>query len=134
MDEMFAVKCLEGESTQRVFECPFCGNKIGVADLLKPGTFNKRLTMGIDAEYVTEQGIPCEISPQQAHVNALHEAFCQVLFRVIDARHNAFKDRAPDNKAVAARSAFLFGKLLTQHLFPVLKLPDFLLSVLNLGL
>lgn len=26
MDEMFAVKCLEGESTQRVFECPFCGN------------------------------------------------------------------------------------------------------------
>ena len=24
-------------------------------------------------------------------------------------RHNAFKDRAPDNKAVAARSAFLFG-------------------------
>lgn len=39
MDEMFAIKCLEGESTQRVFECPFCGNKIGVADLLKPGTF-----------------------------------------------------------------------------------------------
>ena len=24
-------------------------------------------------------------------------------------RHNAFKDRAPDDKAVAARSAFLFG-------------------------
>lgn len=83
MDEMFAVKCLEGESTQRVFECPFCGNKIGVADLLKPGTFNKRLTMGIDAEYVTEQGIPCEISPQQAHVNALHEAFCQVLLELL---------------------------------------------------
>ena len=39
MDEMFAIKCLGGESTQRVFECPFCGNKIGVADLLKPGTF-----------------------------------------------------------------------------------------------
>lgn len=90
--------------------------------------------MGVGVEYVPEQGVSCEITPQQAHVNALHEAFCQVLFRVIDARHNAFKDRAPDNKAVAARSAFLFGKLLTQHLFPVLKLPDFLLSVLNLGL
>ena len=49
-------------------------------------------------------------------------------------RYNAFKERTPDDKAVAARSVFLFGQLLTQHLFPVLKLPDFLLSVLNLGL
>ena len=48
--------------------------------------------------------------------------------------HNTFKDCAPDDKAVAARSAFFFGQLLTQHLFPVLKLPDFLLPVLNLGL
>ena len=48
--------------------------------------------------------------------------------------HNTFKDCAPDDKAVAARSAFLFGQLLTQHLFAVLKLPYFLLSVLNLGL
>lgn len=71
MDEMFAIKCLEGESTQRVFECPSCGNKIGVADLLKPGTFSKRLTMGVGAEYVPEQGIPCEISPQQARANAM---------------------------------------------------------------
>ncbi|MFQ9230201.1 MAG: hypothetical protein ACLR3M_02350 [Collinsella sp.] len=59
----------EGESTQRVFERPSCGNKIGTADLLKPGTFSKRLTMGVGAEYVTEQGVPCEITPQQARVN-----------------------------------------------------------------
>ena len=49
-------------------------------------------------------------------------------------RHNALKDCAPDDKAVAARPAFLLGQLLPQHLFPVFKLPDFLLSVLNLGL
>ena len=54
-----------------MFECPSCGNKIGIADLLKPGTFSKRLTMGVGAEYVPEQGIPCEISPQQARANAL---------------------------------------------------------------
>ena len=67
----FCGASFEGESTQRVFECPSCGNKIGVADLLKPGTFSKRLTMGVGAEYVPEQGIPCEISPQQARANAL---------------------------------------------------------------
>ena len=67
----FCGASFEGESTQRVFECPSCGNKIGVADLLKPGTFSKRLTMGVGAEYVPEQGVPCEISPQQARANAL---------------------------------------------------------------
>lgn len=67
----FCGASFEGESTQRVFECPSCGNKIGIADLLKPGTFSKRLTMGVGAEYVPEQGIPCEISPQQARANAL---------------------------------------------------------------
>ncbi len=48
-------------------------------------------------------------------------------------RHNALKDRAPDDQPVAARPAFLLGQLLPQHLFPVFKLPDFLLPVLNLG-
>lgn len=67
----FCGASFEGESTQRVFECPSCGNKIGIADLLKPGTFSKRLTMGVGAEYVPDQGIPCEISPQQARANAL---------------------------------------------------------------
>lgn len=67
----FCGASFEGESTQRVFECPSCGNKIGMADLLKPGTFSKRLTMGVGAEYVPEQGVPCEISPQQARANAL---------------------------------------------------------------
>ena len=38
------------------------------------------------------------------------------------------KTAPPDDKAVAARSAFLFEYLLTQHLFPIFKLPDFLLS------
>ena len=67
----FCGASFEGSSTQRVFECPSCGNKIGVADLLKPGTFSKRLTLGVGAEHVPEQGIPCEISPQQARANAL---------------------------------------------------------------
>ena len=67
----FCGASFEGSSTQRVFECPSCGNKIGVADLLKPGTFSKCLTMGVGAEYVPEQGIPCEITPQQARANAL---------------------------------------------------------------
>ena len=48
-------------------------------------------------------------------------------------RHNAFKYRAPDDKAVAARPAFLLRQLLPQHLFPVFVLPDFLLAFLNLG-
>ena len=68
----FCGAAFEGSSTQRVFECPSCGNKIGVADLLKPGTFSKRLTMGVGAEYVPEQGIPCTITEQQARANALH--------------------------------------------------------------
>lgn len=42
----FCGAAFEGKSTQSVFECPSCGNKIGVADLLKPGTFSKRLSMG----------------------------------------------------------------------------------------
>ena len=45
----FCGASFEGTSTQRVFECPSCGNKIGVAELLKPGTFSKRLTMGFGA-------------------------------------------------------------------------------------
>ena len=48
-------------------------------------------------------------------------------------RHNALKDCASDDQPVAARPAFLLGQLLPQHLFPIFKLPDFLLSVLNLG-
>ena len=68
----FCGAAFEGESTQSVFECPSCGNKIGVADLLKPGTFSKRLTMGVGAEYVPDQGIPCTITEQQARANALH--------------------------------------------------------------
>ena len=68
----FCGAAFEGSSTQRVFECPSCGNKIGVADLLKPGAFSKRLTMGVGAEYVPEQGIPCTITEQQARANALH--------------------------------------------------------------
>ena len=58
----FCGASFEGTSMQRVFECPSCGNKIGVADLLKPGAFSKRLTMGFGAHYVPEQGIPCVIS------------------------------------------------------------------------
>ena len=50
----FCGASFEGSSTQRVFECPSCGNKIGMADLLKPGAFSKRLTMGVGAEYVPE--------------------------------------------------------------------------------
>lgn len=68
----FCGAAFEGSSTQRVFECPSCGNKIGVADLLKPGAFSKRLTMGVGAEYVPEQGISCAITEQQARANALH--------------------------------------------------------------
>lgn len=41
----FCGAAFEGESTQSVFECPSCGNKIGAGDLLKPGKFSKRLTM-----------------------------------------------------------------------------------------
>ena len=48
-------------------------------------------------------------------------------------RHNALKDCAPDDQPVAACPAFLLGQLLPQHLFPVLKLPDFLLAFFNLG-
>ena len=48
-------------------------------------------------------------------------------------RHNAFKDRAPDNKAVVSLPAFLAGQLLPQNLFSVFVLLDFLLAVLNLG-
>lgn len=58
----FCGALFEGTSTQRVFECPSCGNKIGVADLLKPGAFSKRLTMGFGSQYVPEQGVPCVIS------------------------------------------------------------------------
>ena len=67
----FCGAAFEGESTQSVFECPSCGNKIGAGDLLKPGKFSKRLTMGTGAEYVPEQAIPCSISEQQARANAL---------------------------------------------------------------
>lgn len=45
----FCGAAFEGESTQSVFECPSCGNKIGAGDLLKPGKFSKRLTMGTGA-------------------------------------------------------------------------------------
>ena len=68
----FCGAAFEGSSTQRVFECPSCCNKIGVADLLKPGAFSKRLTMGVGAEYVPEQGISCTVTEQQARANALH--------------------------------------------------------------
>lgn len=67
----FCGAAFEGKSTQSVFECPSCGNKIGVADLLKPGTFSKRLSMGTGAEYIPEQALPFRISAQQARANAL---------------------------------------------------------------
>lgn len=67
----FCGAAFEGKSTQSVFDCPSCGNKIGVADLLKPGTFSKRLSMGTGAEHIPEQALPCRISAQQARANAL---------------------------------------------------------------
>ncbi len=48
-------------------------------------------------------------------------------------RHKALHEAAALAKPVVSRLAFLNGQLLPQHLFPVLKLPDFLLVFLNLG-
>ena len=66
----FCGAAFEGESTQSVFECPSCGNKIGATDLLQPGTFSKYLSIGTGSEYIPDQAIPCRISEQQARANA----------------------------------------------------------------
>lgn len=66
----FCGAAFEGESTQSVFECPSCGNKIGATDLLQPGTFSKYLSIGTGSEYIPDQAIPCHISEQQARANA----------------------------------------------------------------
>lgn len=60
----------EGESTQSVFECPACGNKVAMSDCCEPGTFSKRLSIGSGAEYIPEQALPCHITEQQARANA----------------------------------------------------------------
>lgn len=52
------------EATHVSIPCPFCGASF-------EGESTQRLTMGVGAEYVPEQGIPCEITPQQARANAL---------------------------------------------------------------
>ena len=49
-------------------------------------------------------------------------------------RHDAFNKAAPRTQAVVALRALLNGKPAVKHLVSVLILPDFLLSVLNLGL
>ena len=49
-------------------------------------------------------------------------------------RHDAFKDCAPDDKAVAALLALLNGKPAVKHLASVLILPDFLLRAFQLGI
>ena len=66
----FCGAAFEGKSTQSVFECPSCGNKIGATDLLQPGTFRKHLSIGTGSEYIPDQAIPCRISEQQARANA----------------------------------------------------------------
>jgi len=55
-----------GVSTQNIFTCKACGNKIGVGQALKPGTYKREYVMGVGAESVPPRAIPFGISSEEA--------------------------------------------------------------------
>ena len=113
----FCGAAFEGESTQSVFECPSCGNKIGAADLMQPGTFSKHLSIGTGSEYIPDQAIPCRISEQQARANA------RELVRQhpgLFAEHNV--EDAIDNQMVLAYAAVSLADLRIIASYPGKKL------------
>lgn len=59
-----------GDSTQNIFTCKACGNKIGVAEALKPGAYKKEYVMGVGAENVPHKAIPFRITLEEAQTSA----------------------------------------------------------------
>ena len=57
---------ITGDSTQNVFECGFCGGKLGAAEALRPGAYRKEFVMGVGAQNVPGRAIPFSVTPAQA--------------------------------------------------------------------
>ena len=57
---------INGYSTQTVFECDFCGNKIAEADVIANGNYQKELIVGIDDARKTPRAIPFRVSEEKA--------------------------------------------------------------------
>jgi DNA-directed RNA polymerase subunit RPC12/RpoP len=61
---------ISGLSTQNFFTCKACGNKIGVAESLKPGSYKKEYFMGVGAESVPHRAITFSITLEEAQSSA----------------------------------------------------------------
>lgn len=63
---------VQGISTQTIFRCGYCGNKLGAEEALKPGTYRRELVMGAGAEYVPKTAIPYRMTTEKAYA-VLHK-------------------------------------------------------------
>lgn len=59
---------VEGLSTQSMFPCPYCGNRLGAEEALRPGAYRRELVMGAGAEYVPDQAVPYRLTLDEAHI------------------------------------------------------------------
>lgn len=66
---------IQGESTQSIFACIYCGNKLGSEQALKPGAYRKELIMGVGAQNLADQALPFHVGPDQA-MRAVAELVC----------------------------------------------------------
>lgn len=57
---------IQGESTQSIFTCGYCGNKLGSEEALRPGAYRKELIMGVGAQNLADQGLPFQVGLEQA--------------------------------------------------------------------
>ena len=59
-----------GDSAQNIFTCKACGNKIGVAEALRPGAYKKAYVMGVGAESVPRRALPFNLTLEAAQTSA----------------------------------------------------------------
>ena len=77
---------VQGLSTQSIFQCAYCGNKIGAEEALRPGAYRRELVMGAGAEYVPDQAVPYRLTLENAHIvlRGLCAAFPDILGAVAE--------------------------------------------------
>lgn len=58
---------IEGEETQNIFECPYCGAKVGKDEALRPGAYKIKRVLGRNGQKLLPgRGIPFSVTKEQA--------------------------------------------------------------------
>ena len=106
---------MRGFSTQTIFECDYCGNKIAEVDVIRSGKYQKNLIVGFDNVDMIPRAIPFRISEEEAKtaIVSLVQSYPQCFANddIIRPLYNLMKIYVP----VKLADAILFGKAQTER-------------------